>query len=291
MPAAEVEIDEDLVRHLLISQAEPFADLPLVRARSGWDNEVWRLGDDWAVRIPRRELGADLVANEARWLPVLAPKLPTPVPSPVFVGRPEGGFPWPWTVVPWFDGDTGASAELSAAGASRLGSFLAALHSPAPVDAPENRFRGVPLADRRDRFEVDVVHLSDRLNVDAVTQRWEELVATPPFTGQPVWLHGDLHLANIIVRDGDLQAVIDFGDITSGDPAVDLAVGWNLGGDGCREAFLDAYGAVGDDTKARAQAWLLALAVAYLAHSDDDQTLVEMSHRALRRVVGDSWSR
>ncbi|MDQ1465634.1 MAG: hypothetical protein QOH10_49, partial [Actinomycetota bacterium] len=147
-PAAEVAIDDGLVRRLLTEQLPDLRGLPLVRLAEGWDNVIFRLGDELTVRLPRRRLAAELVEHEQRWLPELAPKLPLAIPAPVGIGRPGPGYPWAWSVCPWLPG---AVAQQVAPddpfdAATRLGRFLAALHEPAPPDAPANPFRGVPLA-------------------------------------------------------------------------------------------------------------------------------------------------
>jgi len=114
MPAAEIDIGDDLVRRLLAEQHPDLAALPLTLVANGWDNAIFRLGGDLAVRLPRRELGADLVVNEQRWLPQLAPRLPLPVPVPLRIGLPNGDYPWNWTVVAWHDGDV--AADVAAGG-------------------------------------------------------------------------------------------------------------------------------------------------------------------------------
>src|SRR5690606_7664566 len=136
------------------------AGLPLALVAEGWDNSVWRLGTDLAVRMPRRELAANLVLHEQRWLPRLAPGLPVPVPAPVRVGIPGRGYAWRWSVVPWFVGRPaiGLPGERTSGLVADLARFVGALHVPAPPDHPVNPFRGVPLAARdgvvRDRMTV-----------------------------------------------------------------------------------------------------------------------------------------
>ena len=106
--SSETDIDEILIARLLEEQAPHLAGLRAVKVRDGWDNAVWRLGDSLAIRITRRAVAAGLHLHEQRWLPVLAPRLPLPVPAPVIVGVPSVRFPWPWSIVPWFEGDVAA---------------------------------------------------------------------------------------------------------------------------------------------------------------------------------------
>jgi aminoglycoside phosphotransferase (APT) family kinase protein len=287
MPAAEVDIDATLVRALLRDQAPGLAHLDLVEIASGWDNVMYRLGDELSVRVPRRALAAELVEHEQRWLPALAPRLPIRVPTPVLAGRPGHGYPWCWSVCPWLDGEIAADAPLASAQetAAQLGEFLAALHQPAPIDAPRNDFRGVPLADRSAVTHERIEQVADALDAAVVRACWEELAATPPWEGPALWLHGDLHPKNILVRDGRVSAVIDFGDVTSGDPATDLAVAWMLLPPDARPELRRAAGTIDDDTWRRARGWALCLGIATLAGSADDATLTRIARATIAAAI------
>ena len=291
MPAAEVDVDERLVRRLLAEQFPDLAELGLSPLAFGWDNAVLRLGDDLVVRLPRRQMAAALVEHEQRWLPQLADRLPLPVPVPLRSGRPSAavGYPWPWSVCPWLPGSVAAERpphDLADAARS-LGSFVRALHEPAPATAPHNPYRGVPL---RSREPVLLEWLArpadvDGLSTAAVQRRWTELAATPAWSGSPVWLHGDLHLANLLVHDGRLSAVIDFGDLTAGDPATDLFVAWQLFPPDVRPVFRAAAGDIDDDTWRRAEGWALLMAIAYLANSADNPLMTAIGHRTLASLL------
>jgi aminoglycoside phosphotransferase (APT) family kinase protein len=240
---------------------------------SGWDNVIFRLGDELAVRLPRRAPAAELVDHEQRWLPTLAAQLPLPIPTPIHAGRPGHGYPWSWSVLPWFDGDVALRtppSDLSAA-ATTLGRFVRALHVGAPHDAPTNPYRGVPLSDRTQRLHDAVASLSGDVDGSAIVALWDELVEAPAWGRPSVWLHGDLHPANVIVHRGEIAAIIDWGDVTSGDPATDLAVAWMLFPPDTRLVFRTAAGRVDDATWSRARAWALALGLAYLASSADNE--------------------
>jgi aminoglycoside phosphotransferase (APT) family kinase protein len=287
MPAAEVPVSVDLVRRLLLEQHPELAGRTVEVLANGWDNLVCRLGDDLLVRLPRRAAAAELVAHEQRWLPLLAPRLPLPVPAPVRVGRPGLGYPWSWSVVPYLPGTAAACrapADLRRA-ADVLGGFLAALHRPAPPDAPANRFRGIPLAGRAEGVMTRLGHLDGRAERHAALEVWQAAVAAPAWEGPPLWLHGDLHPANILVDHGRISAVIDFGDLTAGDPATDLSVAWMLLPAEQRETFRQAYGRADDGTWARARGWALALALAFLAHSADNPLMAGIGRRTLRAVL------
>jgi aminoglycoside phosphotransferase (APT) family kinase protein len=288
MPAAEVDVDEPLVRALLAEQHPDLADLPIEVVANGWDNAVVRLGDDLAVRLPRRELAVPLVEHEQRWLPELAPRLPLPIPAPVRVGAPGAGYPWPWSIVPWFDGRTALATPPSdpLAAAEALGRFFAALHRPAPPDAPANPYRGIPLADR-DRITRDAAAHLDGVDLAEVLSRWDAFVALPRWAGPALWLHGDPHPGNVLVHDGRISAVIDFGDITSGDPASDLAVAWMYFPAAGRDVFRAAVGGVDDDTWQRAHGWALAYGIVLSAHAADNPAYAALGAHVLQAALAD----
>lgn len=284
MPAAEVDVSPDLVRRLLADQHPDLADLPVQVMANGWDNVMCRLGDGLVARLPRREAAVRLLANEQRWLPVLAPRLPLPVPAPVRIGRPGLGFPWPWSIVRYLPGLVAARARGRDA-ATDLGRFLAALHTPAAPDAPANPVRGVPLAERAATVARNLDAVADAVDRGAAARAWEAALAAPAWSGPPVWIHGDLHPANILVHRGRVSAVIDFGDVTSGDPATDLSVAWMLLPAGGREAFRAAYGRRDEALWARARGWALALSLAFLANSADNPLLAGIGRRTVDAVL------
>jgi aminoglycoside phosphotransferase (APT) family kinase protein len=293
MPAAEVSISPGLVRRLLAAQHPDLARLPIEVMANGWDNLMCRLGGELAVRLPRRAVAAELVVHEQRWLPVLAPRLPLPVPVPVRIGRPALGYPWPWSVVPFLPGRIAALDPPADPGeaAVSLGWFAGALHAPAAADAPVNPVRGVALAERGETFAERVSQLGGLVDRAGVLRVWEAAVAAPRWDRPPVWLHGDLHPANILVDRGRISGVIDFGDITSGDPATDLAVVWMVLPAGCHGTFREAYRAAGgpaadDDTWVRARGWALGLSLACLANSADNPLMAEIGRRTMDAVLG-----
>lgn len=292
VPPPDVVIEPALVGALLGDQHPDLARLPLVDAGSGWDNCLYRLGDDLAVRLPRRAAAAVLIEHEQRWLAQLA-RLPLPIPVPVRVGRPGRGYPWAWSVVPWFEGRPAAIEPPDAgAAAADLAAFVTALHRPAPLDAPRNPFRGVPLEDRAEEVCRRAADLDGLVDGAAVLRLWDEAVRAPRWPGPPLWIHGDLHSGNLLVRDGRLSAVIDFGDLTSGDPATDLAVAWMVLTPAARPTFRAAVARAGEWTDdhvwTRARGWALALGLAFLASSRDDAAMRAMGRAALDAVLGDS---
>lgn len=292
VPSAEVDITEALVRRLLEEQFPDLAERSLTLVANGWDNVIFRLGDDLVARLPRRQFGADLVEHEHRWLPDLASRLPIPIAVPLRSGAPSDVYPWAWSICPWFDGEVAADAVLRdpPTQARRLGEFVAAFHTPAPPDAPDNPFRSQPMAYLRPRIRDNIELLGSSIDGGAVAVQANELLAVDDWGGPPVWLHGDLHTANLVVRNGEIVAVLDLGDITSGDPAVDLAVAWMLFGEGDRAIFRAAAGstiAVDDATWQRSQAWALHFALLYLLHSADSERFARMGRSLLAAVVSD----
>ena len=295
MPVAEVEVSADLVRRLLADQHPDLARLPVDFLANGWDNELYRVGDGLVARLPRRALGAQIIKNEQRWLPGLAPRLPLPIPYPERTGVPACGYPYSWSVVPYLPGVPAAQASFfdPVAAATAVGGFLGTLHVPAPADAPANPFRGVPLAERAGSFAANLALIDGQAQVDpdVVLRGWDAALAAPSYDGPPVWLHGDLHPANVLVNDGQVSGVIDFGDITAGDPAGDLSVAWMLFPLGCHNSFWSAYQAAGgrndDALRARARGWAINLAIVFLAHSEDNPVLLEVGRRTLSTVLED----
>lgn len=293
MPAAELEITADLVRRLLDAQQPDLAGLPLKLLANGWDNVVYRLGSELLVRLPRRKLAAQLLVNEQRWLPVLKAKLPLPIPAPVRIGIPDHSYPWPWSVVPFLPGRVAAEnppSDLRDA-AVILAEFLAALHAPAPPDVPVNPYRGVPLPNRRAAVFENLAAVADLVDPTAVKQLWDAAAAVPAWDAEPVWLHGDLHPANILVDRGRLSGVIDFGDITAGDPAADLSVAWMLLPAEHHETFRNAYRdaashLVDSVIWLRARGWALTLSLAFLAHSADNPQLFRIGQSTIGAVLG-----
>ena len=262
-PPAEVDATEALVQSLLDAQHPDLAQLPLSLVDSGYDNVIFRLGKHFSVRLPRRLAAEKLTAHEQKWLPTFAAALPLPTPVPLRIGRPGSGFPWHWSVVPWFPG---TASDLSAPDRNqpeRLAAFFRALHVPAPENAPVNPYRGVPLNQRIAGAEERMLRLAKETDlITATIQRlWNEAVEAP-LDAQPTWLHGDLHAQNVLVDAGVITAIIDWGDLCQGDRASDLAAIWMLFEDrAVREEAMRLCGDVSDATWARARGWAILFGV------------------------------
>jgi aminoglycoside phosphotransferase (APT) family kinase protein len=273
----ELEVTADLIRDLLREQHPDLADRPVHLGARGWDNQLWRLGDDLAVRLPWVTGNSDgSVRKEHTWVPGLAPGLPLPVPVPLRLGEPSERFPRPWIVTTWVDGTPADRAPIThaAESAESLAAFLTALHQPAPDSAPASRDgRGGPLATRAAGVARGIASAAGRGLIDdpdAVTAVWQDAVAAPGWDGPPTWIHSDLHPANVLTADGILTGVVDFGDLCAGDPACDLAAAWILLPDGAVDLFHAAYRPAADNaTLRRARGWAVWRALGCVFIADD----------------------
>ncbi|NYI40053.1 phosphotransferase [Demequina lutea] len=283
-PPAEVPIDDALVAALLHSQFPDLAGLPLGSRHEGWDNVTIRLGDDLAVRLPRRKLGATLVVTEFEWLPKISAEWTFPIPRPVRIGEPEADYPWRWSVVTWLQGTVAYDAPLSADGARDLGQALAQVHVAAPRDAPRNPYRSIPLTSRAERLdlqlEVLVARFGDAVHPEVARAIFRDGALREP--GPVTWAHLDIHGRNVITTGGRLSGLLDWGDAAAGDPAADLGQALTLVGDelfdDLARSYADAGGGAGGATfqgslSAATVARIRAEGVAYatlLAGIDED---------------------
>jgi aminoglycoside phosphotransferase (APT) family kinase protein len=231
----EVSTDASLVRRLLAAQFPRWARLDIEPVHSdGTDNAMYRLGGELAARLPRRPGAVRPMDKEHTWLPRLAPCLPLPLPLPLAKGAPGEGYPFPWSVCRWLDGDNPTPAK--ATGLDRLAvdlaSFIRALQAieadAAPRAGPHNYGRGAPLAGWRATIGERLAWLVDIDDIALVSAAWEADAQAPPWAGPPVWIHGDLSAGNLLVREGRLSGVIDWSCLGAGDPACELQVAWNL---------------------------------------------------------------
>lgn len=269
--ADEVDIDASLVRRLLGAQFPQWADLPVTRVEfAGTSNAMYRLGEDMVVRLPRLEGAADDVAKEHRWLPRLAPPLPIAIPVPLGQGTPAEGYPWPWSVYRWLDGETPVIGRHLAEPdllARQLADFIRALQRIDPTDGPA-AYRGEPLAMRDAATRDAMAQLGGIVDTGAATAVWDAALGAPTWPGPPVWIHADLQPGNLLIVRGQLGAVIDFGCAGVGDPAVDLIAAWYLMPADARRVFRDALGA-DDAAWARGRGWALSIALIELGYYRD----------------------
>jgi aminoglycoside phosphotransferase (APT) family kinase protein len=290
----EVPTDVALARRLVAAQFPKWADLAIEPIPlEGTTHAVYRLGSELSVRLPRRRSGARQVEKEHVWLPRLAPHLPLAIPQPVAVGAPGEGYPWPWAVHRWIDGrDAGmASPDDERRAAIDLAGFVAALGRIDPAGGPgageHNALRGADLSALDAEARPAFAALEGVIDVRAAGAAWDAALALPPWRGAPVWVHGDLRAANLVVRDGRLRGVLDFGLLGVGDPACDAMVAWTFLSAATRGVFRDAL-APDDATWARGRGWALwwgLVALPYYHHTH--RALAAAARRAIAEVLAD----
>lgn len=292
-PAADWAIDEPLVRALLRAQCPDLADLPLTFFAHGWDNELYLLGDGLIVRLPRRERSAPLMATEIEWVPKIADHLSVYVPRAVFGGVPSDDFPYPWSVVPYFPGvrasEVARADRLPAA--MGLADFFLTLHLPAPPGLPDNPVRGMSLDQPRFHERAAKLIAAQPDHHAELTARWQAWSTVPEWDGPDLWLHGDMHPLNLLLgSDHRLAGVIDWGDLTSGDPACDLAGAWLSFDAAGRAKFAEqalASGVYDRYAWTRAKAWALHLSMVFLQFSDNIPPLHNVGAAALADLLAE----
>ena len=259
--------DATLVRRLIATQFPQWAELPIRPvADSGWDNSTFHLGSEMSVRLPSAAPYALAVDKEHRWLPEFAPQLPLPIPVPLAKGAPSEGYPHAWSVYTWLGGEPASSHNIAdpTAFATDLAGFLVALQKIDPTGGPvpgqHNWFRGGPVAAYDNVAQRALETLAGSIPTDLVAEIWRCALAAT-WDGAPVWFHGDVAPGNLLLQDGALVGVIDFGTCGVGDPACDLAIAWTLLSGDSRTAFRDVL-AVDPATWARGRGWALWKALA-----------------------------
>lgn len=284
-----VEINADLVRRLVTAQFPRWADLPVRPVEvGGWDNRAFHLGSEMVVRLPSARRYAPQVDKDQLWLPRLAPHLPLSIPAPLARGEPGEGYPGEWSVFAWLPGDTALAAPIPdlAEFAASLARFLAALQRIEASDGPpagsHNFFRGGPLATYDAETRSAIAVLGERIDSRAATEVWDAALATT-WAAPPVWVHGDVAASNLLVRDGRLSAVIDFGCCGVGDPACDLVIAWTYFTGESRAAFRAAL-PLDAGAWARGRGWALWKALITLAQAPG---VNPAGYDTARRVIED----
>lgn len=293
MEAQEPYIDEVLASRLVASQFPEWAGLRLQGvANQGSDNRTYRLGEKLLVRLPSAEAYASQVVREHEWLPVLAPHLTLQIPQPVAQGRPERGYPWNWSVYHWIEGE-GASPDSIASlpeFARSLGQFLGQMHSVRAADGPRpgahNFYRGGPLVTYENETHMAIRAIGSKIDVKRASVVWRA-ATRKSWSSEPVWVHGDLSVGNLLTKDGRLSAVIDFGQMCVGDPACDLAIAWTLFRGESREAFKSTL-ALDAETWNRGRGWALWKALIVAAGMAETNTLeVRQCWNTIEEVLSD----
>jgi aminoglycoside phosphotransferase (APT) family kinase protein len=289
--ADEVDTDVALVRRLVAGQFPQWADLAIEPVPSyGTDHAIYRLGSGLAARLPRIPGATKQADMEARWLPRFAPHLPLAVPVQLATGQPGEGYPFRWSVYEWLQGQdaNGTISDLVQAAAD-LAAFVNALHDIDTAGAPPHSRsgRGGPLAEQDEGVRKAIAQLGDRIDGRAALRSWQESLTAPACREPSVWIHGDLLPGNLLVRDGRLAAVIDFGTLQVGDPACDLQPSWNLFTGESRERFRAEVGA-DDACWLRGRGTVLYQTVMALAYYwDTNPGMVRQASRGLAEVLAD----
>ncbi|MET7642089.1 aminoglycoside phosphotransferase family protein [Streptomyces sp. NPDC005426] len=289
MHADEPEIDDALVRRLIAAQFPHWSGLPAERVGvTGTSNAMFRLGENLVVRLPRTAGSAGDTAKEHRWLPRLAPVLPVAIPVPLGAGVPGEGYPWPWSVYGWLDGtcptvgDTAEAAPL----ARDLAGFVTALHHVDPADGPPS-YRSESLAARDTAVREALADLRTETDTVTAAEVWETALRAPAPAGPPGWIHADLQPGNMLTADGRLTAVIDFGCLGLGDPAVDLISAWYVLPAGARGTFRDAARA-DDAAWARGTGWALSIALMELQYYRGTNTfMADTARHVIAEILAD----
>jgi aminoglycoside phosphotransferase (APT) family kinase protein len=290
-------IDVPLVRHLVATQFPRWSHLPIAPVKNGgWDNRTFHLGEQMTVRLPSAAAYAAQVEKEHRWLPRLAPHLPLPIPVPLAKGQPAENYPWPWSIYRWRDGETASTARIADRRqfAAALAQFLIALQkidaTEGPPPGPHNFYRGGPLTVYDDETRQALQKLDGMIDTDAARSVWDDALAAM-WRGSPVWVHGDVASGNLLVADGRLSAVIDFGTSGVGDPACDLAIAWTFFTEASRKTFRAAL-PLDNATWARGRGWTLWKALITLAAlPGTNPQVAEDSRRIIDDVIADHRER
>jgi aminoglycoside phosphotransferase (APT) family kinase protein len=279
-----------VVRRLIAAQFPQWSDLDVVPVDvDGWDNSTFRLGDDMSVRLPSGDGYAAQVPIEAHWLPRLAPRLPLPIPEPIAVGRPDETFPLPWSGRRWLPGSPASSDRVDDLEqlAVDLADFLTRLQridpSGGPSPGPRNGFRGGALATYDHETVSAITALTGEIDADRSMATWHAAL-TSSWHRPAVWVHGDITGSNLLVVDGRLHAVIDFGCVAVGDPACDLTIAWTLFTGTSRQTFrrhLD----LDDATWSRARGWALWKALITLRDDPNDSAAQRFGWRTQPRAL------
>lgn len=286
-----ITVDAEQVRQLITDQFPHLANLPIEPvANGGWDNWTFHLGPDLLVRLPSAAEYALAVDKEHRWLPDLAARLPLPVPTPVAKGEPTAGYPYPWSIYRWLDGESARADRIAnpTRFANDLAEFLAALQGVDAAGGPQpglhNWFRGGTLRTYDQEVEHALAELGDHVDAELVREVWAAALDAR-WDGVDRWFHGDIAPGNLLLADGQLAAVIDFGTCGVGDPACDLAIAWTLLTSDSRHAFR-ARLAVDDATWARGRGWALWKTLASCSNASADPEKAEELANAHRILAG-----
>lgn len=288
-------IDAALVERLIAAQFPQWAGLSVTPVDvDGWDNRTYRLGERMTVRLPTAAGYVPGVGKESYWLPRLAPSLPVAVPSVLADGVPGEGYPFPWSVRGWIPGQTADRGRIDdlVRFAVSVAEFIRALQrcdaAGGPQGGEHSFYRGASPAHYDEDTRRYLAALDGRVESARATAVWDAALAAR-WCGSPVWFHGDIAQGNLLVEDGRLVAVIDFGTAGVGDPACDLVIAWTMFSGESRAAFRSAV-AQDEGTWARARGWALWKALLLLAQGDTDGEQAAETQHVVDEVLADHES-
>lgn len=287
----KIHIDVFLVRRLIATQFPEWAALPIKPVEEGgWDNRTFRLGDYMVIRLPSAACYSSKVEKEQLWLPKLAPFLPLQIPIPVARGKSGEGYPWPWSIYQWLEGHASSRERIGDmnAFARALARFLIALQkidaSQGPLAGPHNFYRGGSLRIYDAETRQAMAILRNEIDIEVATALWDAALASS-WHNTPVWVHGDIAASNLLVQNGQLSAVIDFGGLGVGDPACDLVIAWTLFEGESRVAFCSPF-SFDNATWVRARGWALWKALIVCARlCSANAADVEKSWNVIKEVL------
>jgi aminoglycoside phosphotransferase (APT) family kinase protein len=291
MHVDEVETSPALLQRLLTAQFPEWAGLPIRYVESyGTDHDIYRIGEQLGARLPRIEGAVAQASKEAEWLPRLAPLLPLAIPAPVAIGHPADSYPFEWSICQWLPGENanGTIRDLDQA-AVDLAAFVTALRRIDTTGAPRRRpqSRGAPLIELDYDVRRSIRELGERIDANAALRSWEASLAATPWDKPETWLHGDLLPGNLLVVDGQLSAVIDFGGLNVGDPACDLQPAWNVFTGQSRIRYRTEL-AADDASWQRGRGWTMYQAVTGLAYYwDTNPGMIRQTSHALTELLAD----
>lgn len=294
MSSNNLDINADLVRRLIKKQFPQWADLSVRPVeKGGYDNFTFHLGDQMSVRLPRGEGYAEQVEKEAKWLPILGDQLMLPITTPVAKGMPDEGYPFCWSVNRWIEGETLTHDNITDMNdfAIDLSMFIKNLQSidasNGPVGGEHNYFRGCPLTAYKfnEWTMAGLETLGNEIETEKCLKIWHRAIASE-WTNKPVWIHGDINPGNLLVKNGKLSGVIDFGVMAVGDPAVEITMAWTFFDRESRKVFLQAIG-LDVETEYRARGWALWKALTTCMWNPNESVSVRKAKQVISQLINE----
>ncbi|MFJ7915647.1 MULTISPECIES: aminoglycoside phosphotransferase family protein [unclassified Lysinibacillus] len=288
-----IKIDVDLVSKLINSQFPEWSNLEIKPVKkSGNDNKTFHLGNSMSVRLSSDEVYVPQVEKEQKWLPILAKYLSTPISEPLAKGEPSGDYPHPWSVNKWLDGEIVTIENIDDPNqfANELGGFLVELQSidasEGPIAGEHNFYRGGDIVVYDDECRDAINNNVTTFNKHILEEIWE-LALTSKWAGEPVWVHGDIAPGNILIKNGKLRAVIDFGILGVGDPSCDAAMAWTFFDDKSRKTFKNALN-FDEETWNRARGWALWKAlITYDYNKQSNKAVADEQCNIINVIIND----